>query len=57
MSFPESAEDWPSPLRGAVQRFGPKQVHAAGVEALGYPPAWIHSGKEAMQVLRALGAS
>ncbi len=45
---------WPPQLHSDVKQHGAPAVWAAGIEANGFPPTWIHTGKEIMAVRRIL---
>ena len=45
---------WPRLLHGLVRQYGPGRVWWTGMDALGYPPGWIHTTGEALVVSRAL---
>ena len=37
-------------MRPLVEQYGGGEVMQAGLDALGYPPAWVHTFKEASLV-------
>lgn len=41
---------WPRQLEPLVAKHGAEKVYAAGIEALGYPPTWADSLREATVV-------
>jgi hypothetical protein len=41
-------------MRPLVEQYGGERVWVVGMEALGYPPAWVHTLVESKTVLKAL---
>jgi len=45
---------WPRILRPLVEQHGGEAVERVGFAVLGYPPAWVHTPKEALAISRKL---
>ena len=45
---------WPRQLQAIVETYGAERVFLTGLDALGYPPTWAHTNKEALAVQKEL---